>query len=71
METDHRACEIVAEALKVQGTVSIDDTMATLASWDSLTHMSIMLTVEAEIGRPLAAEEIASIFSVRDVARLL
>ncbi len=71
MQTEVRACEIVADSLKMQRGVTIDDTMATLASWDSLAHMSIVLAIETEIGRLLTAEEIASITSVQSVARLL
>lgn len=71
MAVEITACRIVAEALGQQGNVNIDDGMATLAAWDSLAHMGIVLGIEAEIGRSLAAEEIASIASVRDVAVLL
>lgn len=72
MTPEDRACEIVARALKIEGGhVSIDDTMETLPAWDSLAHMSIVLTIEAETNRQLRAEEIASILSVRSVAELL
>ncbi|MBZ0163979.1 MAG: acyl carrier protein [Notoacmeibacter sp.] len=71
MQIEVRACAIVADALKMQRGVTIDDTMATLASWDSLAHMSVVLAIEAEIGRQLTGEEIASITSVQTVARLL
>lgn len=71
MKAESRACEIVATALKIQRRVAISDNMETLENWDSLTHMSLVLNVEEEIGRQLRAEEIVSISSVRDIANLL
>jgi acyl carrier protein len=71
MKAESRACEIVGTALKIQRPVAISDDMATLENWDSLTHMSLVLNIEEEIGRQLRAEEIVSISSVRDIANLL
>ncbi|HEX4297934.1 MAG TPA: hypothetical protein VHZ56_07910 [Devosia sp.] len=71
MTTDADATSLVARALDVQGAVSIDDTMATLPAWTSLSHVRLVLEIEAALGREITADEIASIDSVRAVARLL
>lgn len=66
-----RAGDIVAGALKMEAGVAIDDTLATLPAWDSLAHLSIVLEIEAVLGRPLTGDEIVGIDSVRAVASLL
>jgi len=71
MTREERACAIVAAALNVQGDVAMSDDMATLAVWDSLGHMNLVLRIEREIGRQLSAEEIVSITSVTGVASML
>lgn len=69
--SDLQACELIANALNIQGGVGIDDSMATLPAWDSLAHAAVVLEIEAAIDRQLTGEEIASIDSVRSVATLL
>jgi acyl carrier protein len=71
MTAESRACEIVANVLTIQRPVAISDDMETLENWSSLTHMSLVLEIEEEIGRQLRAEEIVSISSVRAIANLL
>ena len=66
-----RACEIAAEALQTQAPLSIDDDMASLPQWDSLSHMRVILGLEVLLGRQLATEEIMSATSVRAIADLL
>ena len=63
--------DLVARALDIQGSVSLDDDMASLPAWTSLTHVKLILEIEAAIGRVLTAEEIGSIDSVRAVAAVL
>lgn len=70
MTPETRAAQTVARALGIQGEVSPDADMATLPAWDSMTHVALLLEIEQELGRPLAAEEVAAIDSVRAVARL-
>lgn len=65
------AAALVARALDIQGTVSPDDDMVSLAAWTSLTHVRLIMEIEAVLGRELSADEIASIDSVRSVAALL
>lgn len=71
MNDADRACAIVAAALGSQGGVSITDGMHTLAAWDSLAHLRIVLGIEAELGGTLTPEQIAGIIDVRSVAGLL
>lgn len=66
-----RACEIAAEALKTQAVLSIDDDMASLPQWDSLSHMRVILGLEVLLGRQLATEEIMSVTRVWAIADLL
>ena len=70
--SDHetRAAEIVARAFNIQGSVAPDADMLSLPAWDSMNHVALLLEIEKELGRPLRAEEIGGIDSVRSVARL-
>lgn len=70
MTPETRAAAIVARALGIQGDVPPEADMVSLAAWDSMSHVKLLLEVEQELGRPLAAEEAAAIDSVRAVARL-
>lgn len=71
MDAEKRACQMVADILGIRGPVTLEDGMLTLMNWDSLTHMTIVMALEKEIGRQLSSEEIVSIASLRDIARLL
>ena len=71
MTAEERATRLVGRALSIQGAVGIEDDMASLPAWDSMTHMALLLEIEAELGRPLSGDEIGSIDSVRAVAALL
>ena len=71
MTAELRAAALVAEALDIQGTVSVTDDMNSLAAWSSLAHARLVLEVEAELGRQLTGEEVAGITSVAAVAGLL
>lgn len=71
MNLEDRACQIAAEALQMQTTLGIDDDMISLPQWDSLSHMRLILELEAVLGRQLIVEEIMSVTSVRAIALLL
>ena len=70
MTAEDRAVALVANALEIQGTVSLNDDMSSLAAWNSLAHARLMLEVEAALGRELTGEEVANIVSVEAVANL-
>ncbi len=61
---------LVAGALGRDG-VAPTDGIATLAEWDSLGHMHIVLAIEAARGQQLSPEQIVSIGTVSDVAACL
>jgi acyl carrier protein len=71
MNAELRACQLVATALRLQRAVTLDDDMTSLAEWDSLSHMAIVLELETEAGRRLSPEEIVLVTSVRAIAELL
>lgn len=67
-----RARNLVADALKCSVDIITDDAgVESTPLWDSLGHMSIILAVEQALGRALMAEEIASIGSVGDIAKVM
>lgn len=66
-----RAAAIIARAFNIQGDVPFDADMLSLPAWDSMNHVTLMLEIEKELGRPLRAEELGGIDSVRSIARLL
>jgi acyl carrier protein len=48
-----------------------DGNVDTIPAWDSLGHVRLLLEIEAETGRPLDTNIIATLRSVEDVARVL
>lgn len=71
MSAELRAAALVARALDIQGAVLPGDDMDSLAAWSSLAHARLALELEAELGRELTGEEVATITSVAAVAKLL
>ncbi|WP_378946700.1 acyl carrier protein [Mesorhizobium sp. ANAO-SY3R2] len=51
--------------------VPLDGSVDTIPAWDSVTHVRILLAIEAETGHLLDSELIATLSSVSDVARAL
>lgn len=65
------ARQAVAKALKCPlDAVAADAGVESMAQWDSIAHVNIILEVEADLGRKLLPEEIAGIGSVADLALL-
>lgn len=63
---------LVAAALELSPEeVPADADVESLAAWDSLGHVKVVLAVEARLGRPLASAELAQFRSLADAARLL
>ena len=71
MSHETRAAAIIARAFNIQGEVPPDADMASLPAWDSMNHVALLLEIEKELGRPLRADELGGIDSVRSIARLL
>lgn len=62
---DARLREVVASVLAVDAaSVRDDDSPRTIAAWDSVAHIGLMLAVEAEFGVEFAPDEIATLASV-------
>lgn len=70
MSAEARAAAVIARAFNIQGEVPLDAGMLTLPAWDSMNHVTLLLEIEAELGRPLRSDEIGGIDSVRSIARL-
>jgi acyl carrier protein len=65
-------CAIVGDVIRCPPeTISAGDRVGSLAGWDSIAHVNILLAVEARAGRRLDPAEIASVATVGDLARIL
>jgi acyl carrier protein len=63
---------LLARALNVAGADIADHTSpATLAAWDSIGHMRLVLELEAVMKRDLSGDEIAGLMSLADVETLM
>lgn len=68
----HSARRIVAEATREPlDQVTDEAAVGALESWDSITHVHIMLALEEAIGRDLTPEEIADCMDVKAIAAVL
>ena len=66
------ARELLAGALEISlGSVPADASVDNLAAWDSIAHMRLILAIEEQLQRALEPQEVADVFSLDDVARLL
>jgi acyl carrier protein len=72
MEARLDARRLVATALS-QPLDSVKETAAVghMLGWDSMGHMSIVLALEARIGRMLRPDEIGRLKSISDIATIL
>ena len=51
--------------------ITEDSAIESLAAWDSIAHIAIILAIEEKLARPLTAEAIVSVDSVGTIADLL
>lgn len=51
--------------------VADDAAIGTLEGWDSIAHISIVLAIEARVGRNLTSDEIIAVTGVVSVADIL
>jgi acyl carrier protein len=66
------ARSLLADVLGLEpGQIPDDAGMTTLAAWDSLAHVRIVLRIEQDLGRALIPEEALGIGDLSDIARLL
>ena len=65
-------CRLVAETLRVEpGRVDPQSGPLTLSEWDSFNHLHLVATIEENYNVELSLDEIATLFSVSDIARCL
>lgn len=64
------ARELIADALGLDD-IAPDAQAGSLAAWDSLGHMRIILAAEAAMGRVMTTDELASIWDVQSLAAVL
>lgn len=66
MDLDARLRAVMAAVLKVPaGEIGEGSSMDTIASWDSLQHMNLVLALEEEFGITVPDEDAANITSFR------
>jgi acyl carrier protein len=66
MDLDARLRAVMAAVLKVPaGEIGEASSMDTIASWDSLQHMNLVLALEEEFGITVPDEDAANITSFR------
>jgi acyl carrier protein len=66
------ARRLVADALGgTLNDVPDDGAVGTVAGWDSLGHVRVIMAVEACLGRPVQSIEVATLRTVADVAGLI
>lgn len=63
---------IVAEATKIpSSSLPEDANIVTLAAWDSIAHIGVILGLEEKLGEQLSPEMIVSVTSLESIAMLL
>ena len=66
------ARQLVADALAVPTeSIAPDGDVASIADWDSLGHLRVLLALERALGRLLAPAEIGELRGIADIDRLL
>lgn len=64
--------DVVSKVFGVERRAVTDATSnATLAEWDSLAHMTLVVELEATYGLSLSAEDALQLTSVADIKRVL
>ena len=65
--------KIIQNALNIkEECVTVDSTMDDLEEWDSLGHLSILVTLDKRLnGRVAAIKDIATAASVREILQIL
>ena len=76
MELNHEAIEqlrrLVADTLGVaEELVNLESGPATLPQWDSFSHIHLIVALEERYQIELDVDEIATMISVREIARVL
>ena len=65
-------CQLVADTLKVpREEVNLDSGPLTFPEWDSFNHVQLMVAVEDRYKIELDGEQLATMISVGEIARVL
>ena len=69
---DHRLSDVLEAVLGVAADRMTDaDSPRTIARWDSVTHLQLMLALEAEFGVQFSPEEMAQLSSIGKIRERL
>lgn len=72
MSVEERLHAVVASLFPVEpGAVTDADSPQTIAEWDSIGHLNLMLALEAEFGLEFSPDEMAALTSVGAIRRRL
>lgn len=72
MSVDRRLREVLASVFPVDAAaLRDDDSPKTIAEWDSVAHVNLVLSLEAEFGVQFSPDEIAELTSVGAIRRRL
>lgn len=72
MTIDERLTRILRDVMDDEGLVVTDETTAAeVEGWDSLSHVTLMFSIEQEFGVQFMGEEFASLGSVGELRRLI
>lgn len=67
-----KLCHLVAKTLRVEpGRVDPQSGPLTLSEWDSFNHLHLVTAIEETYGVALSLDEIATLFTVSDIATCL
>ncbi len=70
--TEERVFRVVSDVLGVpREDINDDSSPATIRNWDSLSHINLVLSLEAEFGVSLSPEDIMEMLSVRLIRIIL
>lgn len=70
-ELDEKICQLAADILGVPpDEITLDSSPETIASWDSLQHLNLVLGVEEELGMAFTPEDIEGVRCVGDLISL-
>jgi acyl carrier protein len=72
MEREKQICNIMSQIFDIPlSKISLDSTPENRPEWDSLSHINLVLALETEFGVTFTPEQMAKIFSVKDILKVL
>lgn len=64
--------EIIEECMDLEeGTLSMDDELASYDEWDSLSVLALLAAIDAKCKKKVSAAEIKAVVTVADVVELM